>query len=103
MRAHSLRQASQQLGHGNAQDPGDQPQVQDGEIPLAALNRADEGPVEIATLGQVGLGPLAGLTMAPNAMSQATKEFLVVEVHRCLTPMMAHRMMRLSSTHGNCV
>jgi len=53
---------------------------------------------QVAAVGQVGLCPLAGEPLLADALAQVPEEALVVEVHRCLTPMMTRLMMCLSST-----
>jgi hypothetical protein len=44
-----LLQAAEKICERDVQDAGNQPQVKDGKIPLAALDRADESAVQRAT------------------------------------------------------
>src|SRR4051812_37594250 len=49
----------EQIGQRHAQDLGDEPQVEDRDVPLTTLDRADERPEELALLGQLTLGQFA--------------------------------------------
>ena len=50
-----------QLAQRDPQNPGHQPQVEDRQVPFPTFNGADEGAVQLAALGQDGLGPAAGV------------------------------------------
>ena len=60
-----------------AQDAGDQSQVEDGDVTLAALDGADEGSVQAALSGQLRLRQLPGQPQLAEAVAQPLKELLV--------------------------
>jgi len=63
----------------HSQLPCDQPQIQDRHVPLAPFHRADEGPVELAALGQLLLGQVLLQPPLADAVAQLPQEMLVVE------------------------
>jgi hypothetical protein len=79
------RVVAHQLGEGHAQHAGHEPQIQDGDVPFAALHRADEGAVQLALFGQEGLRLAALGPHVANAVAQVLEEVRVVKVHWCLT------------------
>src|SRR4051794_7059858 len=70
----------EQVGQGQAQHLGDLAQVQQGDVPLAALHAADEGAVQLAALAQFGLGPAEVLAALAEADADFLQKSLVVEV-----------------------
>ncbi len=68
-------------GERYAQDPGDQSQVEDGDIALTALDRTDESAMQLAALGEFSLRPLAVQTMLADAIAEFTEEVLIAKVH----------------------
>src|SRR5262249_19027778 len=71
----------EQLGQRYAQDPRDQPQVEDGDVPLTALDRADERAVQVALLGELGLGVALRDSPLADVEAQVLEKSDVVEVH----------------------
>lgn len=65
----------------DAQDAGDEPQVQDGDVALAAFHRADEGAMQPAAAGQLRLGPVAGQSVLLDPVPDFPQEVLVGKVH----------------------
>ena len=49
----SAFQIKQEVREGNARNASDQAQIQNRDVALTAVDRADEGPVQVALLGQL--------------------------------------------------
>jgi hypothetical protein len=65
----------------HAEHLGDQTEIQNGQVTLAAFDRTDERAVQIAPAAKLGLGPFVGLPVLADTVAKVTQEFLVVEVH----------------------
>jgi hypothetical protein len=70
-----------QMRQSDAQQPRDQPQVENRKVTLAALDGADEGAVEGAFLGQLRLRPFVGKAALANAVAEFAEEISVADVH----------------------
>jgi hypothetical protein len=62
------------LCQGNPQRSGDLPQIEDGDIPLAALDRADESAVQAAPLAQFFLGQLERRPPFANSIAKFSQK-----------------------------
>jgi hypothetical protein len=77
----SSAQFGKEVVQGNAQNLRQQAEIENRQVPLAALHRADERAVEMAAIAEVGLRPLAGEPVLTEAETQVPEEFAVVKVH----------------------
>ena len=73
--------AGQQLGQWDPQRAGDQPQVQHGQVPLAALDRPDERAVQRTQLAELLLRQPPRQPPLADAEPQVAQEGDVVPVH----------------------
>jgi len=77
----SSGQTVEEVFQRDTQDSRNQTQVEDRHVALPTLDRADEGTVQVATAGQLGLCPATRKPVLPEALSQVTEKSLVIEVH----------------------
>ena len=77
----TLRLTGQQWRQVDAEHGGDQTQVQDGQVALTALNRADERAVEVAPRAHFRLSPAVPLSVLADAVAESAQKFLISEVH----------------------
>lgn len=67
-------QVVQEISQRQTQRPRDQPEVEDGDVAFAALDRADEGAMQLAPVSQLLLGQLQLLAAMADATAQLTQE-----------------------------
>src|SRR5262245_51977295 len=72
-------------------------EVEDGNIPFASFDRADERAMQLAAIGKIGLRPTACQSHVANAPAHLAEVFPVVKIHRYLTTIIVQVMMCLSS------
>jgi hypothetical protein len=71
----------EQLRRTNAQDSGDEPKVEDRNVPFAPFDRADKRAVEPAFVAEFGLGQHFPLAKVAEAEAEVLQEFFIVKVH----------------------
>jgi hypothetical protein len=76
-----LSLVGKEISERDAKRLGDEAQVQDGDVPLAALDGADEGAVQAAQFSQLSLGEPSGGTQLPDLETHLVQKFSVVKIH----------------------
>lgn len=62
--------------YGNLERPGDSQEIDDGEVPLSALDAAHVGPVESASVGESLLRPSSPRSKFPDSSSESGEVFV---------------------------
>ena len=74
------RLAGKKLCQRYPQDPSQEPQIENGYVPLAPLDGANKSAVQMALVRQVCLRPVAGQPMFANSITQVAEKVFVPEV-----------------------
>src|SRR5690348_14219041 len=74
-------QPRQQVCQPDAEDLGDPPEVDEGDVALAALHEADVRLVQFAAPRKLGLRPPQAFAPGAEAVPDLPEEFFVAEVH----------------------
>jgi hypothetical protein len=81
-RSLGIGKPAEQLGQRNTQYASHRPKVEDREVALATLDRADKCPVQGATVPELLLRQSVRQPPLADAFAQVAEEFSVVQVHR---------------------